>query len=76
MKLAFAKLGVAVLTATLLAQSIYAQTPGGGSGSGRKQHQQKADKPTSQAPKADEKAYNAALKSLPNKPFDPWSGAR
>jgi hypothetical protein len=26
--------------------------------------------------KADEKAYNGALKSLPNKPYDPWSGTR
>lgn len=76
MKLAFAKLGIAILATALLAQSCYAQTPGEGSGGGRKQHQQKADKPMSQAPKADEKAYNAALKSLPNKPFDPWSGAR
>ena len=39
-------------------------------------HQQKADKPTAQTPKADDKAYNAALKCLPNKPFDPWRGAR
>ena len=43
---------------------------------GRKQHQQETDKPTAQTPKADEKAYNAALKSLPNKSFDPWRGAR
>jgi hypothetical protein len=52
--------------------------PSGGSESagGRKQHQQKADKPTAQTPKADDKAYSAALKSLPNKPFDPWHGAR
>jgi hypothetical protein len=71
----WAKLVIAILAATLLAQSCYAQAPGGGSGGGRK-HQQKADKPASQAPKADDKAYNAALKSLPNKPFDPWRGAR
>jgi hypothetical protein len=73
MNLAFAKLGVAILATALLVQSCYAQTPGGG----RKPLQQdkKTDKP-SQAPKADEKAYNAALKNLPNKPFDPWHGAR
>jgi hypothetical protein len=74
MKSALSKLSIAILTTVLLAQSCYAQTPGGGSGGGRKQHQQKADKPASQAPKADEK--NATLKSLPNKPFDPWRGAR
>jgi len=47
-----------------------------GSGGGRKHHEQKADPATSTAPKADEKAYNAVLKSLPNKPYDPWSGTR
>jgi hypothetical protein len=37
----------------------------------------KADKSTTQtSPKADEKAYNATLKSLPNKPYDPWLGTR
>jgi hypothetical protein len=61
---------------TLLAEAADAQATGSGSGGGRKQHQQKADKPVSQAPKADEKAYNAALKSLPDKPYDPWRGAR
>jgi hypothetical protein len=82
MKSALAKLVTATLAAALimsafLAHSADAQTPGGGGGGGgRKQHQQKENKPASTAPKADEKAYNAALKSLPNKPFDPWRGAR
>jgi hypothetical protein len=77
MKSAIAKLIITIMTAAMLTESCYAQaTGGGGSGGGRKQHQQKADKPTAQKPKADEKAYNAALKSLPNKPFDPWRGAR
>ena len=74
-KAAMAKLIIAIMTAALLTQNCYAQAGGGGSGGGRK-HQQKADKPTAQTPKADDKAYNAALKSLPNKPFDPWRGAR
>jgi hypothetical protein len=79
MKSALAKVGIAALAAALvttafLPPSAYAQTPGGGGG-GRK-HQQKENKPASTAPKADEKAYNAALKSLPNKPYDPWRGAR
>ena len=43
---------------------------------GRKRHEQKADKPIAQTPNADEKAYNATLKSLPDKPFDPWRGSR
>jgi hypothetical protein len=71
-----AKLIITIMTVVLLTQNCYAQAGGGGSGGGRKQHQQKTDKPTAQIPKADEKAYNAALKSLPNKPFDPWRGAR
>jgi hypothetical protein len=76
MKAASAKLVIAILAAALLAQSSYAQAPGGGGSGGGRKHQQKADKPASQTPKADDKAYNAALKSLPNKPFDPWRGAR
>jgi hypothetical protein len=74
-KAAMAKLIIAIMTAALLTHNCYAQAGGGGSGGGRK-HQQKADKPTAQTPKADEKAYNAALKTLPNKPFDPWRGTR
>lgn len=27
-------------------------------------------------PKANEKAYNAALQNLPNKQYDPWHGVR
>jgi hypothetical protein len=76
MKLAFVKLGVAILATALLVQSCYAQAPGGAAGGGRRPLQQdkKVAQPT--APKADEKAYSAALKGLPNKPFDPWSGVR
>ena len=75
-KAAMVKLIITIMTVALLTQNCYAQAGGGGSGGGRKQHQQKADKPTAQTPKADDKAYSAALKSLPNKPFDPWHGAR
>ena len=77
MKSAIAKVVITILATMLLAEGCYAQAVGGsGSGGGRKQHQQKADKPAAQTPKADENAYNAALKRLPNKPFDPWHGAR
>jgi hypothetical protein len=77
MKSPIGKLMITMLATMLLAESCYAQaTGGGGSGGGRKRHEQKADKPTAQTPKADEKAYNATLKSLPDKPFDPWRGAR
>lgn len=53
-----------------------AQAQGGGmSGGGRHQQRQKTDKtPTS---KADEKAYNAALKLIPDKKApDPWGNMR
>ena len=77
MRFAIARLIVAVLALVLLVESAHAQAMGGGSGGGgRKQHQQKADKTDAQKPKVDHKAYNAALKSLPDKPYDPWRGAR
>jgi hypothetical protein len=76
MKPAIGKLIITVLATVLLAENCHAQATGGSSGGGRKRHEQKADKPATQSPKANEKAYNAALKSLPDKPFDPWRGAR
>ena len=77
MRFAIARFVVAVLALVLLVESAHAQAMGGGSGGGgRKQHQQKADKTDAQRPKVDDKAYNAALKSLPDKPYDPWRGAR
>jgi hypothetical protein len=67
----------AILSLAFLASVSHAQQATSGTGGGQKRHQQKTDKSAAQtAPKADEKAYNAALKSLPNKPYDPWFGAR
>jgi hypothetical protein len=52
--------------------SAHAQGMGGGH-----KHQKQTDKADPQKPKANDKAYNAALKSLPDKPkSDPWQGAR
>ena len=31
---------------------------------------------THQKPKANDKAYNSALRNLPNKQYDPWHGVR
>jgi hypothetical protein len=63
-------LAFAVVLATV---SAHAQGMGGG---GHK-HQQQTDKTDPQKPKADDKAYNAALKGIPDKPKpDPWQGAR
>jgi hypothetical protein len=58
-------------TIGLTTLSAHAQGMGGGH-----KHQQKTDKSDPQKPKADDKAYNAALKNLPDKPYDPWQGAR
>jgi hypothetical protein len=75
MKGAFGKLTLAILALPLLTGDCYAQPMGGGGpGGGRKQH--KAEKSAAQTPKVDEKAYNAAIKRLPDKPFDPWLHAR
>jgi Spy/CpxP family protein refolding chaperone len=50
---------------------------GGGMGGGGHKHQRQTDKSEPQKSKADEKAYNAALKSVPDKPKpDPWQGTR
>jgi hypothetical protein len=67
---------VAALSVAVVASVANAQQADTGSGGGRKHHQKKTDTAAPTASKADEKAYNAALKSLPNKPFDPWSGTR
>jgi hypothetical protein len=40
-------------------------------------HQKQTDKTEPQKSKPDEKGYNAALKSVPDKPKpDPWQGTR
>jgi hypothetical protein len=78
MRFAITSLIVAALSGALTIESAYAQSaasPGGGGG-GHKQKQQTSDKTDKNKPKADDKAYNAALKSLPDKPYDPWAGAR
>lgn len=73
-----------VAVGALTAASAQAQGVGGpgmgagngvGSFGGRKQQQSKKPK-TEAKPKVDEKAYNAALKSLPDKQYDPWHGVR
>jgi hypothetical protein len=66
---------VAAFSVALLISAAQAQQAGTGPG-GRKHHEQKTDSAASTTLKADEKAYNGALKSLPNKPYDPWSGTR
>jgi len=67
---------ILAIAATLLALSMLpasAQMPGG------KHRPGGDDKPkTDNTPKVDEKAYNDALKRIPDskEKYDPWSGAR
>ena len=75
MKSAITQFLLAAFAVALFVGSAHAQAPGGGFGGGRK-HEQKSDKPAEQKPKADDKAYKNALKSLPDKPYDPWRNAR
>jgi hypothetical protein len=77
MRFAIVRFFLATLAVALLVASAHAQAPGGGGlGGGGRQHQQKSEKPAEQKPKVDDKAYNAAVKGLPDKPYDPWHGAR
>ena len=60
----------------VLATAANAQGAGMGSGSGGHRHGQSPAEKALQAPKADDKAYKDALKSVPNKPYDPWQNTR
>ena len=70
-KFAIASVVGAALSVAVTALSADAQMMGGG-----RHHQQKTKSANAQKPKVDEKAYNAALKTLPDKPFDPWHQVR
>ena len=73
---AIRSLVMAILCVAFVVSASNAQQATSGTG-GQKHHQQRTEKSATQTtPKADEKAYNAALKSIPNKPYDPWSGTR
>jgi hypothetical protein len=65
-------LAIGAVTTSAQAQGL-GGTGGGSSGGRHQQHQKTTDK-TTPKPKADDKAYNAALKQLPDKPYDPWHG--
>jgi hypothetical protein len=65
---------IALMTASAAAQGV-GGTGGSGFG-GRHQKREKTAKTETPQPKVDENAYKAALKSIPDKSFDPWNGAR
>jgi hypothetical protein len=65
-RLLITMLAFVVLTASAQAQS------GGGHG----KHGRQAEKSEPQKPKIDDKAYNAALRNIPDKKYDAWHGVR
>lgn len=76
MRLLIAAAAVLLMTASAFAQAA-GQLPGNQIGQ-RVQHtndQAEAAKNAGQR-KGDDKAYNAALRNLPNKEYDPWHGVR
>ena len=78
---------IAGFAMALMMATAQAQMSGGGPGNqmgaasqvggnaSRTQHQAE-DKQTEQKVKANDKAYNAALRNLPDKKYDPWGGVR
>jgi hypothetical protein len=76
--LAFA-VAIAAASGALGMASVYAQGMSGLDNGGRGKDRKKAPAKTEeQKPKVDEKAYDAALKSVPDKSdkADPWKGVR
>jgi hypothetical protein len=72
MKSVIVRCVVAATAIAVLFTSAQAQNAGGG----HKGHQQSAAASTPHAPPADDKAYNTALRNMPDKPYDPWHGVR
>jgi len=68
------------LALTLLTTSAQAQmgqmAPGSNVGQHAAAASEKGEKSDAAKAKANEKAYNAALRNLPDKQYDPWHGVR
>jgi len=78
MRLLIAALAAA-LALTLTMASAQAQLGGIAPGSGIGKDAAKASRQADEAKpklKSDDKAYNAALRNLPDKQYDPWHGVR
>jgi hypothetical protein len=67
---------IAAMAITLTMASANAQDAGGMGGGHKRHQQQTSDKSDPKKSKADDKAYQAALKNLPDKPYDPWNSMR
>jgi hypothetical protein len=74
MRVLVTALAIALMTADASAQGVGGM--GGGAAGGHQQPHGKTDKIEPAKPKVDEKDYNAALKSIPDKHPDAWSGMR
>ena len=70
--------GIAGLMLTLMTASALAQAPGTSTSIGQRAAAaaQKGDGSDAQKVKANDNAYRAALKNLPDKQYDPWHGVR
>jgi len=74
-KILGAAFALTVMVASAQAQVGGFGAPGGGGGrQAFNKRNQKSNEPAK--PKADEKAYNSALKTLPDKQYDAWHGVR
>ena len=75
MRMLIAGLALALMTAAAQAQMSPQQNQMNGASrlgqSAGREGEDKKDKP-----KVNDKAYNAALHNLPDKPYDPWHGVR
>jgi hypothetical protein len=80
MRILVTALAIVLTTASVNAQGVAGVGDTGGAGGGgfggRHQQRDKSAKTEAPKPKVDEKAYDAALKTIPNKPSDAWSGVR
>ena len=80
MRLGMAGLILALMTATAQAQvgGTSGLNPGTASSMGIGRHAESAAQRGSDSPKikANDNAYSAALKNLPDKQYDPWHGVR
>lgn len=74
MKLLIAAVAVLLMTASAFAQ--VGGLPGNQIGQRVQRANDQADSKNAGQKKTDDKAYNAALRNLPNKEYDPWHGVR
>ena len=71
------RLLMAAFAFALLTANAQAQVGAGQGGGGHGKHaRQQPEKGGPQKPKTDDKAYNAALRNIPDKKYDAWHGVR